>query len=276
MFRRSSLPVLAALCLLPFALANCPPTIPVIQTKVYDGIEFAPIPAGTFAMGAQVGETGSYENERPTHTVTITKSFYLSRKEITQGDWYRVMGPVEPYIMQDTRNEALPMRRVSWFDAQAFIDALNERNPGNLFRLPTEAEWERAARGGSAARFYWGDDPDLGKADYCAWTRRNSGEDVQAGGQLTVNNYGLYDMSGNLLEWVQDRYHDTYDGAPSDGSAWDTPERTDDDDPLVTIYGITRGGCYNWDAEDARSAFRYAEYPDSRRPYTGFRVLLQY
>jgi formylglycine-generating enzyme required for sulfatase activity len=187
------------------------------------------------------------------------------------------MGPVVPYTIQDTLDEKLPMRRVSWFDARAFAEALQDRNPTFFFRLPTEAEWERAARGGNTSRFYWGDDLDLSDCDACAWTWRNSGAEVQEGAQLIPSAYGLYDISGNLVEWVEDRYHENYNGAPADGSAWGTPEFVDGvDDPLDTIYGVVRGGCYNWNPEDARSASRYSEYPDSRRPYTGFRVLMHY
>jgi formylglycine-generating enzyme required for sulfatase activity len=262
---------------------NQPPWFkpPLPQKWTLDEIDYEYIPANAFYMGSPASEVGHQSYEAPVHRVQMTYGFYLSKTEITQGQWRHVMGTKTPYDIQDSFGDSLPMRRVSWHDAQAFAAALQARNPTRRFRLPTEAEWESAARAGGTTRFYWGDDPSLASSATYAWTLNNSGLDVHAVGGLRPNDWGLLDMSGNVMEWVQDRYHATYNGAPVNGSAWGTPERTSADDPdfvadpYFIIYGVVRGGCYNWAPVEARSAFRYAENPDSRRPYTGFRIVME-
>lgn len=265
-----------SLCLMAAAFCSCPPQdIPPFKVWSIDGIDFVYVPANTFMMGAPANETDGFDWERPVHQVQLKHGFYMSQKEITQEQWHRIVGADIVYTMQDTLSEDLPMRRVSWFDAQTFIAALQARNTASVFRLPTEAEWESAARAGTTTRFFWGDDPTLANSDAFAWTDQNSELDVHYVGLLAPNHWGLLDISGNVVEWVQDRYHENYVSAPADGSAWGTPERTEQDDPFETIYGVVRGGCYNWSPADARSAFRYSETPDSRRPYTGFRVVME-
>jgi formylglycine-generating enzyme required for sulfatase activity len=191
------------------------------------------------------------------------------------------MGTQAPYNFQESLGDNLPMMFISWHDAQVFAAALKARNPASTFRLPTEAEWEFAARADTTTRFYWGDDPMLTNCDTYAWTISNS--EIGSDGSYSINEVGLLrpnpwhllDMSGNVLEWVQDRYHENYVSAPNDGSAWGTPVRTPDDDPLVMLYGVVRGGCSNWSPGDARSAFRFPDDPDSRRRYTGFRIVME-
>lgn len=257
----------------------CNPHLP--EEFFLDGLFYKYIPANAFYMGSPASEVGHLSYEAPVHRVQMTYGFYMSKTEITQGQWRRIMGTKTPYDMQDTLGDDLPMRRVSWQDAQDFAAALQARNPGRRFRLPTEAEWESAARAGGTTRFYWGDDPSLASSDTYAWTLSNSGLDVNPVGMLRPNDWGLLDMSGNVNEWVQDRYHENYNGAPTDGSAWGTPERTPADepdfraDPYFIIYGVVRGGNYNWVPAEARSAFRHADDPDSRRLYTGFRIVME-
>lgn len=254
---------------------------PLPQKWTLDEIDYEHIPANAFYMGSPASEVGHLSFEAPVHRVQMTYGFYLSKTEVTQKQWRHVMGSQTPYDMQDALGDDLPMRRVSWHDAQAFAAALQARNPTRRFRLPTEAEWESAARAGGTTRFYWGDDPSLASSDTYAWTLGNSSLDIHLVGMLRPNDWGLLDMSGNVNEWVQDRYHDNYNSAPTDGSRWGTPERTFADDPdfladpYFIIYGVVRGGCYNWAPAEARSAFRYAEDPDSRRPYTGFRIVME-
>lgn len=238
----------------------------------YDGIRFQYIAAIPFQMGSPASENGSFSWERPRHTVHLPRGFYIAITEITQSQWKNVMGSI-PFNEGDPAGDRIPMQRISWYDAREFAAALSARHSPLVFRLPTEAEWELACRGDTTTRFYWGDDSDSTVCDLNAWTAQNSGLLPHIVGQLQPNMLGLYDMSGNQAEWVMDRWHDTYDGAPTDGSAWGTPERTDGDDPIATIYGVLRGGNWNWDPNDDRSASRYEEFPDSRRPYSGFRLV---
>jgi formylglycine-generating enzyme required for sulfatase activity len=193
--------------------------------------EFVPIPPGTFTMGptpnpvvirANLGFSTRAMNERK---VTITKQFEMARYEVTQAQWYTVMGTIPSYFAGDNS----PVENVTWEDAQKFLEKLNARNDGYLYRLPTEAEWEYAARAGSTA------EPDL---DAVAWHRGNSQIRTHPVGTKQPNAWGLYDMVGNVAEWVQD----WWDWLPT------TPE-TDPQGP-AEIPGsidvkIERGGSFN-------------------------------
>lgn len=152
------------------------------------------------------------DNERPIHPVTISNGFYMGIYEVTRGEWLKVMG-TRPYSADDCGLNC-PMDLVSWDDAQEFISKLNQKQDGYSYRLPTEAEWEYACRAGTT-----GDDPGE-NLDSVAWYGNNAGRKAHPVGQKQPNAFGLYDMIGNVNEWVQDSFHQDYVGAPTDGSAW--------------------------------------------------------
>ncbi len=171
-------------------------------------LEMVLIPAGTFMMGSPEDEIGRYTDEGPQHQVTLTKSFYLGKYEVTQAQWQAVMGSNLSYFTGNNR----PVEQVSWNDCQAFIQNLNKLGQG-IFRLPTEAEWEYACRAGTTTRFYWGDDPDYSQIGQYAWYWDNSNSQTHEVGTKLPNAWGLYDMSGNVWEWCQDWYG-TYPFSP--------------------------------------------------------------
>src|SRR3972149_2460822 len=165
-------------------------------------IEMILVPAGTFMMGSNDG----YSNEQPVHQVTITRSFYLGKYEVTQGQWEAVRGS-NPSHFKGARN---PVEQVSCDDCQEFAKMLNAQVPGGGFRLPMEAEWEYACRAGSTGRFCFGDD-DVGLWEY-AWDEGNSGGQTHPVGQKRPNAWGLHDMHGNVSEWCSDWYGESYRG----------------------------------------------------------------
>ena len=176
------------------------------------GMEFVLIPAGSFQMGSSEGN----DNEKPIHEVTL-QPFYMMTTEVTQIAWKDLMGSNPSHF---TGNN-LPVESISWEDCQEFIWTLNKKYPGKDFRLPTEAEWEYACRAGTTTRYYSGDKEfDL---DQVAWYKGNSGKETHPVGGKTPNNFGLYDMHGNVWEFCEDWYHDSYSDAPFDGSAWLIP-----------------------------------------------------
>lgn len=222
------------------------------------GMEFVLIPAGEFKMGSPSSEEGRNDREGPVHTVTIEKAYYLGKYEVTQKEWREVMGS-NP---SNFKGDDLPVEYVSWNDAQEFVKKLNEKEGTNKYRLPSEAEWEYAVRAGTTTRYSFGDDEtDLGNY---AWYSSNSGSNTHPVGQKQPNAFGLYDMHGNVWEWVQDLYHSDYDGAPTEGSAWENGVGSD---------RVFRGGCWNAVAGVCRSAVRYGRDPGFRADGLGFRLL---
>lgn len=170
--------------------------------------EMVAIPAGYFEMGADNGE----ESENPVHHVNISKAFAIGRTEITQGQWRAVMGKNPSWFKKCGDN--CPVEQVRWSETQEFIQKLNART-GKQYRLPSEAEWEYACRAGETAEYCGGD-----KVDSVAWSHKNSDLSTHPVARKAANGFGLYDMSGNVWEWVEDKWHDNYNGAPLDGSAW--------------------------------------------------------
>ena len=222
------------------------------------GMEFVKIPAGEFMMGSPSDENGRYEDEGPVHKVTIKEAFYLGRFEVTQEQWREVMGS-NP---SNFKGDDLPVEQVSWNDVQEFIEKLNEMEGTKKYRLPSEAEWEYTCRAGTTTRYYFGDgESKLG--DY-AWYTENSGSKTHPVGQKKPNTWGLYDMHANIWEWVQDEWHSDYNGAPSDGSAWESGSSSD---------RVSRGGSWFSFAWDCRSAYRTYFNPGYRGGNLGFRVL---
>jgi len=224
------------------------------QAELLDnlGIQFVDIPSGIFQMGSDDGDS----DEKPVHTVHIS-SFRMSKYEITQSQWESVMGGNPSEIKGANR----PVENVSWDDIQPFIRKLNSQT-SQRFRLPTEAEWEYAARAGSSSKWSWGDNE--GSAGSYAWHGSNSGNQSHPVGQKQPNGFGLYDMHGNVWEWVQDCYHDSYNGAPSNGSAWTSGDCS---------LRVVRGGSWHLNPDFMRSALRH-RYSAVPRSYThGFRLV---
>ena len=171
--------------------------------------------------------------------------------------WQAVMGSNPSFFKGDN----LPVESVSWNDCQEFIKKLNQRDPGKGYRLPSEAEWEYACRGGTATKYHSGNsESDLGRVD---WYSGNSGSKSHSVGQKSPNGWGLYDMHGNVWEWCEDRWHADYNGAPTDGSAWTSGS---------SGHRVLRGGSCYYYPKFCRSAERYGDDPDTRFKNYGFRL----
>ncbi len=211
------------------------------------------IPAGSFTMGSNESDT-----ERPPHGVNI-RSFAIGRTEVTQGQWQAVMGS-NPSRFDNCGNDC-PVEQVSWSDVQQFIQRLNART-GKTYRLPSEAEWEYAANAGSTGRWSFGDNE--GQLGQHAWFGANSDGSTQRVAQKQPNAFGLYDMHGNVWEWVEDCWHNNYNGAPTDGSAWTTGCSGDS--------RVLRGGSWIDVPPDLRSAIRGGVTPVNRSVSDGFRL----
>ncbi|HEX8175922.1 MAG TPA: formylglycine-generating enzyme family protein [Pyrinomonadaceae bacterium] len=214
------------------------------------GIEFAYIPSGSFVMGSNTGGA----DERPARRVSIRRGFYIGRYEITQAQWRAVMGD-NP---SNFKGEDLPVEQVSWTDAQAFVKKLNERGDPFLYRLPTEAEWEYACHGQMTGE-------SMGALDSIAWYFNNSVGKTHPVGEKQPNGWGLHDMLGNVWEWVEDVYHESYRGAPTDGSAWVAGGDQK--------YRILRGGSWIDNAFYCRVGERIRATPDTRQRNSGLRIV---
>ncbi|MBT8397078.1 MAG: SUMF1/EgtB/PvdO family nonheme iron enzyme [Gemmatimonadetes bacterium] len=216
--------------------------------------EFAPISAGTFQMGATNGDP----HEQPVHTVNITQSFYLQKTEVTQEQWRAVMGN-DPSTFKFC-GDTCPVEHVNWTDIQDFLTTLNLQDPGKDYRLPTEAEWEYAARAGTT-----GDYGGTGVVDDMGWHGDNSGSTPHPVAEKQPNAWGLYDMHGNVWEWVQDWYSETYYAvSPAD----------DPPGPATGINRVLRGG--GWESlwmGTLRSANRAGYLPSERLYDSGFRLV---
>jgi formylglycine-generating enzyme required for sulfatase activity len=221
-------------------------------------MEFVKIPSGEFLMGAPEEEEYSDREERPVHQVTIGNDFYVGVYEVTQDQWEKVMGENPSYFTDDGD---LPVEKVSWAEVNEFIETLNEMEGTEGYRLPTEAEWEYAARADTETAFWFGDDASM-LADY-GWFDDNSEDKTRPVGMKEANPWGLYDVHGNVAEWVQDEYHSNYNKAPTDGSEW-----TNGVDRRVI-----RGGSWDNAEVNCRSASRDSIGEGSRVNYIGFRLV---
>ena len=208
------------------------------------------VPAGTFEMGNANGAP----SENPVHTVRI-KGFRLGQTEVTQKQWKLVMGSAPSYF-NDCDN--CPVDSVSWNDVQHFLKKLNEQT-GLRFRLPTEAEWEYACRSAGKVEKYCGGDD----ASRLAWYGDNSADKTHPVAQKQANSLGLYDMSGNVWEWTHDCWYDSYDGAPTEGQAWDSAACT---------QRVSRGGSWIGVASNLRSTGRFGSSIAIGNRNFGFRV----
>ena len=219
------------------------------------GLEFVLIEAGVFPMGSTV-----FADEQPVHEVRISQTFYLGKYPVTQGQWQAIMGENPSYFLG---NPNRPVENVSWEEIHAFITTLNEREGSIKYRLPTEAEWEYAARADSTADYCFG--KDRRQLRKYAWYEFNSGGKTHPVKQLKPNAWGLYDMHGNVWEWVLDWYHEAYS----------EESQHDPRGPSTGSYRVVRGGSWNCTAEDCRSASRNVAHPDNRSKFIGFRLLRQ-
>jgi formylglycine-generating enzyme required for sulfatase activity len=226
------------------------------------------IPAGTFTMGSPDNEKDRGSDEVQ-HQVTISRDFYMSKYEVTQGEWKAVMGSDPSYF----KGGDLPVESVSWYDAVAYCNALSEKEgltpaytingtsvtwnkSANGYRLPTEAEWEYACRAGTTTAYYSGK-----RVDSAGWYGNNSGSKPHPVGEKTANKWGLHDTHGNVREWCWDWYGNYDKGSQTD--------------PTGTASGtirVLRGGSWLNIAEFLRSAHRYGGTPGGGSIHHGFRV----
>lgn len=215
------------------------------------GMKFAYIPAGSFQMGGTQNDS-----EKPIHTVSISQGFYMGSTEVTQTQWVSVMFN-NPSSFSNCDN--CPVENVSWEDVQAFIKKLNDRGDGK-YRLPTEAEWEYAARAGSTTKYSFGDGE--GTLGIYAWYDANSGSRTHEVATKQPNAWGLYDMHGNVWEWVQDWYGDYPSGSVTNPKgATSGSER------------VLRGGSWGNNTVILRSACRSSYAPSVRDQFLGFRLI---
>ncbi len=234
---------------------------------VFSDAPFAPemvaVPAGTFLMGSPDTEEGRYEDEGPQHEVTIGARFGIGRYPVTfeEYDHFCAETGREKPIDRGWGRGRWPVINVSWQDAVAYVDWLN-KSTGQRYRLPSEAEWEYACRAGTTTRYAFGDAISARQANFDG----KVGKTTEVGA-YPANAWGLYDMHGNVLEWVEDVWHDTYTNAPVDGSAWTDGEGIKS--PRERVY---RGGTWFNNPRLLRSAFRIRGHPDYRSGILGFRV----
>ncbi len=235
------------------------------------GMELVYLPAANFMMGASEADVNAsfalgrkdyketertwFDNERSQHRVTFADGFWIGKTEITQAQWTAVMGENLSFF-KDCND--CPVERVSWEDAKKFVEKLNAQNDGFEYRLPSEAEWEYAARGGKPGIL-------AGKMDEMAWYNVNSEKKTHPVGTLQPNAYGLFDMHGNVAEWCEDAYSANYDNAPTDGSA-----NTDGN----VERRVLRGGYWNDFPTNMRLTRRDTDTPPKvRRSNNGLRVV---
>ena len=228
-------------------------TIPV---KNGINIEMVKVEAGSFNMGATPEMENPWEDEKPVHRVTLTNDYYIGKYEVTQALWQAVMGKNPSWF----KGNDLPVELVSWNDCQDFISKLNAMT-GKRFRLPTEAEWEYAARGGKKSRGYqYSGSNTLGDV---AWYSDNSGSKTRAVGTKQPNELGIYDMAGNVDEWCQDWYV-SYSSSP----------QTNPTGAASGSVRVSRGGSWDFSARGCRSSYRRGNTPDFRNGDQGLRLVL--
>jgi formylglycine-generating enzyme required for sulfatase activity len=244
----------------------------VKQGKVFkDCIEcpdMVVVPGGNYLMGTAsepspdpysdvLPKSIGQKSEKPQHLVKL-KSFAIGKYEVTQEEWYEVMGNNPSKI----KGRNLPVEQVSWLEVQVFISKLNQKT-GKKYRLPSESEWEYAARAGTTSDWISGNDES--KLTSYAWFRENS-ESLQEVGKKMPNAFGLFDMYGNVWEWVEDNWHVNYSGAPIDGSPWLSTEY------MFRGQRVVRGGSIWFGPSHLRSAYRVSFTESNRFDFTGFRL----
>ena len=227
-----------------------------IHVKDSVNIEMVKVEAGSFDMGATPEMKKLDTDEKPVHRVTLTNDYYIGKYEVTQALWQAVMGSNQSYFKGDD----LPVEQVSWNDCQDFISKLNAMT-GKRFRLPSEAEWEYAARGGNKSRGYqYSGSNTIGDV---AWCDGNSSSMTHAVGTKQPNELGIYDMAGNVWEWCQD-WFDSYSSSP----------QTNPTGAVSGSYRVCRGGSWIFSARNCRSSSRSNGTPVFRNGDLGLRLVL--
>jgi formylglycine-generating enzyme required for sulfatase activity len=243
------------------------------------------IPAGSFLMGSPPNEAKRFGDEAPQHEVTL-QSFFMGKTPITQAQWREVaswqpqeaerwgreLNPNPSRFSNYPDSDQRPVERVSWHDAMEFCHRLSQRT-GRHYTLPTEAQWEYACRAGSITPFAFGATLTSELANYDATIAYADGPkgdyrtQTTPVGMFPANAWGLHDMHGNVWEWCLDHWHDSYAGAPSDGSAWLTPSASEEEQRLL------RGGSWVYYPGLCRSACRFHGRPGYAGSFVGFRVV---
>ena len=229
-----------------------------ISIPVKNGItiDMVKVEAGTFMMGATSEMQDPFDDQKPVHQVTLTNDYYMGKYEVTQALWQAVMGSNPSFFKGDD----LPVEQVSWNDCQEFVSKLN-RMTGRKFRLPTEAEWEYAARGGKKSRGYqYSGNSNISDV---AWYDGNSGGKTRPVGTKQANELGIYDMTGNVGEWCQDRY-----------GSYVTSSQTNPTGANSGSYRVRRGGGWYYVAWGSCSSFRDYSAPGGRYKGLGLRLVL--
>lgn len=246
----------AAICAMD-ALANAPKAV----KDCPDCPEMIMIPEGSFQMGSQRAAADGAAivpwefEELPRHLVHV-KAFALGQFEVTQAQWQAIMGN-NP---SEHQGPSLPVENISWEDAQEFVVKLSAKT-GKPYRLPTEAEWEYAARAGSVTQYAFGDDPS--ELDHYGWHEKNADGKSHPVGLKKPNPFGLFDMHGNVWERIADCWHIDYDEAPTDGSAWDGTD---------CERRVVRGGSWRNLPQFHRAAYRFRYSPTSVYDFVGLRI----
>ena len=229
-----------------------------ISIPVKNGItiDMVKVEAGTFMMGATSEMQKPYDDEKPVHQVTLTNDYYMGKYEVTQALWQAVMGSNPSKF----KSRNLPVEQVSWDDCQEFINKLNSIT-GRRFRLPTEAEWEYAARGGKKSKGYqYSGSSNISDV---AWYTANSGSKTHPVGKKQANELGLYDMTGNVLEWCQDWY-----------GSYVSSSQTNPTGAFSGFFRVFRGGSWYGNSGICRLSCRDSYNPDNRNFDLGLRLVL--
>jgi formylglycine-generating enzyme required for sulfatase activity len=224
--------------------------------------EMIEVPPGSFTMGS----VGLNIDEGPPHPVTIAYPIAIGRYEITFGEWDACVrdGGCNRHMPGDNGwgRGRRPVMNVSWLDTQAYVQWLR-RKTGKPYRLLSEAEWEYAARAGSAADYTWGDEIERNRANCNGCGSPWDNQRTAPVGSFRANAFGLFDLHGNVWEWVEDCYREAYYDTPDDGRAVS---------PSVCRYRVLRGGSWDFGPAMLRSAYRFFSLPDYRYDAIGFRV----
>ena len=297
--------ILPLLCAVLFSGALFSPAVRAADYTNSIGMRFKNIPEGSFYMGSCKLSNADKEtdkkrkfiglppkgvacpfgaspddkaddDETPQHKVRISRSFRMGVYEVTLGQFKQYIADAgrddlltDNFIKWNSGSDRAPVAYVSQRDAQGFIGWLNKKEGARIYRLPTEAEWEYAARAGTITRYSWGNAIGRNRANCNGCGSQWDGKGPAPVGSFAANAFGLYDMHGNLWEWVEGCWYYNYEGAPSDGSAW----TTGCDESLAVSLAVLRGGSWVSIPQRLRSASRLRSWSSYRYAYSGFRLV---